>query len=70
MRTGIYALLFLLSACSSDQPKESDQLLVDYKNKQLEKAKQVEEQMNQRVEDLNTQLEQIEEDKPKEDEPN
>lgn len=46
----------ILSACSSDEPKPSDTLLSDYKEKQLEKAKEVEETMNKRVDEINKQL--------------
>lgn len=54
-------VLVLLSTGCSNEPKESDKLLSDYKKQQLEKAKKVEEEMNKRVDNLNNQLEQIEE---------
>lgn len=49
-------VLFLLSACSSEE-KESDKILSNYKNRQLEKAEQVEDKLNERVDSLNQQIE-------------
>lgn len=56
----------LLFGCSSEE-KPSDKLLSDYKKQQLDKAKQVEQQMHQRIDNLDQQLKTLEE-KP-EDEP-
>ncbi len=59
-------ILFTLTACSNE-PKESDKLLSDYKKQQLQKAKQVEDEMNKRLDNLEKQLEDI--DKKKKDDP-
>ncbi len=59
-------ILFTLTACSNE-PKESDTLLSDYKKQQLQKAKQVEDEMNKRLDNLEKQLEDI--DKKKKDDP-
>jgi len=45
-----------LAGCGSDDKKEHTEL-TDYKNKQLEKAKAVEDAMNERVDTINQQLE-------------
>ncbi len=57
----------LLVACSNE-PKESDKLLSDYKKQHLDKAKQVEAEMNRRVDNLNKQLEAIEKEKKEKEE--
>lgn len=51
-----------LGACSNEE-KESDQLLSDYKQKQLDKAKQVEQEMQKRVNNLDQQLQEATETK-------
>ena len=43
------------TACSNEE-KESDKMLSEYKQKQLDKAKQVEQQMQKRVDNLDQQL--------------
>ncbi len=57
-----------LTACSSEE-KESDKLLSDYKEQQLDKAKQVEQEMQNRVDNLDQQLKEATENK-EEDQPN
>ncbi|MHC9509701.1 hypothetical protein [Kangiella sp. M94] len=57
-----------LTACSSEE-KESDKLLSDYKKQQLDKAKQVEQEMQNRVDNLDQQLKEATENK-EEDQPN
>ncbi|ACV25915.1 hypothetical protein [Kangiella koreensis] len=57
-----------LTACSNEE-KESDKLLSDYKNQQLDKAKQVEEEMQKRVDNLDQQLKDATENK-EDDQPN
>lgn len=49
-------LIAILSGCGSDDKNEHTEL-TDYKNKQLEKAKAVEDVINKRVDNLNQQLE-------------
>ena len=56
---GAVIVLLLIIGCSNE-PKESDQVLTDYKNKQLEKAKKVEETMNKRADLLNKELDELE----------
>lgn len=56
----VLALLALVVGCSNE-PKESDKLLSDYKKQQLDKAKKVENEMNKRTDNINKQLDQIEE---------
>lgn len=51
-----------LGACSNEE-KESDKLLSDYKQKQLDKAKQVEQEMQKRVDNLDQQLQEATETK-------
>ncbi|AUD78116.1 hypothetical protein CW740_02230 [Kangiella profundi] len=51
-----------LSACSNEE-KESDKLLSDYKQQQLDKAKQVEQQMQKRVDNLDQELKEATENK-------
>ena len=51
----ILLIVVALSACSNEE-KESDKLLSDYKNQQLDKARQVEEEMQKRVDNLDQQL--------------
>lgn len=53
-----------LQGCSNE-PKESDKLLSDYKKQQLDKAKNVEKEMNKRMDNINKQLDETE--KPKDD---
>ncbi|NVJ68160.1 MAG: hypothetical protein HWE16_16870 [Gammaproteobacteria bacterium] len=53
-------VVLALAGCSNE-PKESDKLLSDYKKQQLEKAKQVEAEMNKRVDNINKQLDELEE---------
>lgn len=60
--------ILALSACSNEE-KESDKLLSDYKNQQLDKAKQVEEEMQKRVNNLDQQLKDATENKD-DDQPN
>ncbi len=50
----------LLLSCTNE-PKETDKLLSDYKKHQLERAKKVEQEMNQRLDNLNKQLDELEE---------
>lgn len=57
----IIALLFIQSC--SNEPKESDKLLSDYKKQQLDKAKKVEQEMNKRMENINKQLDETEKSK-------
>lgn len=57
-----------LTACSNEE-KESDKLLSDYKKHQLDKAKQVEQEMQKRVDNLDQQLKDATENK-EEDQPN
>lgn len=57
-----------ITACSNEG-KKSDKLLSDYKQQQLDKAKQVEQQMQKRVENLNQQLKDATESK-EDDQPN
>ncbi len=57
-----------LTACSNEE-KESDKLLSDYKEQQLDKAKQVEQEMQKRVDNLDQQLKDSTENK-EEDQPN
>ena len=45
----------LITGCSSE-PEENTQLS-DYKKRQLDKAKEVEKEMNKRVDNINQQLE-------------
>lgn len=59
------ASLILLSSGCSNEPKESDKLLSDYKKQQLDKAKNVEKEMNKRMDNINKQLDETE--KPKDD---
>ncbi len=61
-------LITLAITGCSDEPKESDKLLSDYKKQQLEKAQKVEDEMNKRIENLNKQLDELEE--KKKDDPN
>lgn len=56
---GAVIVLLLIIGCSNE-PKKSDKVLTDYKNKQLEKAKKVEETMNKRVDLLNKELDELE----------
>lgn len=56
-----------LTACSNEE-KESDKLLSDYKEQQLDKAKQVEVEMQNRVDNLDQQLKDTTENK-EEDQP-
>ena len=62
----IFATALTLAACSNE-PKESDKLLSDYKNKQLDKAKQVEDEMKKRIDNLDKELQNLEQ--PKKDDP-
>ncbi|NVK21279.1 MAG: hypothetical protein HWD86_02060 [Kangiellaceae bacterium] len=56
MKTLVCLLCVLsLLGCSSEE-KESDKLLTNYKDHHLEKAKQAEQQINQRAENLEQQL--------------
>ncbi|HEY9031662.1 MAG TPA: hypothetical protein VIM93_09905 [Kangiella sp.] len=48
-------IILTLTACSNEE-NESDKLLSDYKEQQLDKAKQVEEEMQKRVDNLDQQL--------------
>ncbi|MCW8857341.1 MAG: hypothetical protein OQJ95_08260 [Kangiella sp.] len=57
-----------LAACSNEE-KESDKLLSDYKKQQLDKAKQVEQEVQKRVENLDQQLKEATEGE-QEDQPN
>lgn len=57
-----------LTACSNEE-KESDKLLSDYKEQQLDKAKQVEQEMQKRVDNLDQQLKDATDNKD-EDQPN
>jgi len=57
-----------LTACSNEE-KESDKLLSDYKKQQLDKAKQVEQEVQKRVENLDQQLKEATEGE-QEDQPN
>lgn len=52
-------LILSLWACSNE-PKESDKLLTDYKKQHLDKAKKLEVEVNKRTENLNKQLEELE----------
>ena len=51
-----------LGACSNEE-KESDKLLSNYKQKQLDKAKQVEHEMQKRVDNIDQQLQEATENK-------
>ncbi|WP_251358146.1 hypothetical protein [Kangiella sp. TOML190] len=63
------AWLMCLSGCSNE-PKESDKLLSDYKKQQMQKAKEVEDLVNKRTENLDQQLKELQEqNKKKKDEP-
>lgn len=57
-----------LTACSNEE-KESDKLLSDYKKQQLDKAAQVEQEIQNRVDNLDQQLKEATERK-EEDQPN
>ncbi|WP_223670901.1 hypothetical protein [Kangiella shandongensis] len=46
--------ILLLSACNSEPEERTE--LSDYKEKQLDKAKKIEEEMNKRVDNINKQL--------------
>lgn len=61
-------LTLTLTACSNEE-KESDKLLSDYKKQQLDKAKQVKQEMQNRVDNLDQQLKEATENK-EEDQPN
>ena len=64
-----FALILPVIGCS-DGEKESDKMLSEYKKQQLDKAKQVEQEMQNRVDNLEQQLqdatkeEEEEEDQP------
>ncbi len=55
-------ILLSLTACSNEE-KESDKMLSEYKQKQLDKAKQVEQEMQKRVDNLEQQLQEATENK-------
>lgn len=57
-----------LTACSNEE-KESDKLLSDYREQQLDKAKQVEQEVQKRVDNLDQQLKDATDNK-EEDQPN
>lgn len=48
--------LLLLAGCNSEKEERTE--LSDYKQQQLDKAKAVEDEMNKRVDNINKQLEQ------------
>lgn len=50
------------TACSNEE-KESDKMLSEYKQKQLDKAKQIEQGMQKRVDNLEQQLQEATENK-------
>lgn len=54
-------IILLLSACNSEPEERTE--LSDYKKQQLDKAKQIEEEMNKRVDNINKQLDESTTDK-------
>ncbi|MRX27590.1 hypothetical protein [Kangiella sp. HZ709] len=66
MKVLLSTVLLVVTACSNE-PKESDKLISDYKKQQMQKAQQIEDEMNKRLDNLERQLEDIE--KKKKDDP-
>lgn len=62
MKYLVLVTTLLLVSCSNE-PKESDKLLVEYKKQQLDKAKKVEQEMNKRLDNIDQQLKELEEEK-------
>ncbi|WP_018625164.1 hypothetical protein [Kangiella aquimarina] len=64
MQKWLLLIIITLSftACSNED-KESDKMLSEYKQKQLDKAKQVEQEMQKRVDNLDQQLQEATENK-------
>lgn len=64
MQKWLLLIIITLSftACSNEE-KESDKMLSEYKQKQLDKAKQVEQEMQKRVDNLEQQLQEASENK-------